>query len=70
MEVESDGVSLRMVVPEAEEIPELAALPVTGRPTRDAPGCCGDCTKPSCVTVVLQSTDPQLPISLACDVMP
>lgn len=42
MEMKSDEVSLRMVIPEAEEIPELAALPVAGTPTRGAPGCCGD----------------------------
>lgn len=28
--MKSDEVSLRMVVPEAEEIPELAALPAAG----------------------------------------
>lgn len=61
MEVKSDELSLRMVVPEAEKIPELAALPVAGRPTKDAPGCRGDHTKPSWVTVALQSTDPPAP---------
>lgn len=72
MEIKSDEISLRMVVPEAEEIPELAALPAAGRPTRGAPGCCGDHTKPSWVTVALQSTDspPQLLIPLGCDIMP
>lgn len=58
MEVKSDELSLRMVVPEAEKIPELAALPVAGRPTKDASGCRGDHTKPLWVTVALQSTDP------------
>lgn len=63
MEGKSDGVSLRMVVPKAVEVLELAALSVAGRPTRDAPGCCEDHIKPSWVTVALQSTDPPSPNS-------
>lgn len=57
MEVKSDGVFLGMAVPKAVEIPELAALTVAGRPTKDAPDCCEDHIKPSWVTVALQSID-------------
>lgn len=46
MEAKSDGVYLGMAAPEAEGIPELAALLMAAKPVRDAPGCSGDCAKP------------------------
>ena len=65
MEAKSDGVYLGMAAPEAERVPELAALPMAGRPTRDAQGCCGDRAKPRW-TVLNPGLEMTVAASLVC----